>query len=73
LACLHLLLLLLQVSYATGDSLIRMLLNMPSLQQQLAEQLLQKLPEYSQAECEEDGAGGSSSSLPSLILGQLRW
>jgi hypothetical protein len=50
-----------------------MLLNMPSLQQQLAERLLQKLPEYSQAECEEDGAGGSSSSLPSLILGQLRW
>ncbi|WIA09029.1 hypothetical protein OEZ85_008443 [Tetradesmus obliquus] len=62
-----------QVSYATGDSLIRMLLNMPCLQQQLAERLLQKLPEYSQAECEEEGAGGSSSSLPSLILGQLRW
>lgn len=60
-----------QVSYATGESLIRMLLNMTSLQQQLATMLLHKLPEYSQAECDDDEV--NTSSVPSLILGQLRW
>lgn len=71
----------LQVSYATGDSLIRLLLNIMPIQQRLATMLLQKLPEFSSAECDEvlqdddDGAaaGHNTSSLASLILGQLRW
>jgi hypothetical protein len=63
-----------QVNYATGDSFIRMLLNILPLQQHVATMLLDKLPEYSQADC-EDGApdSDSTSSTPNLILGQLRW
>lgn len=63
------------MSYATGDSLIRLLLNMLPLQQRLATMLLQKLPEFSEAECEDGGeaAGHVMSCVASLILGQLRW
>lgn len=55
---------------------MRMLLNMMPLQQQVATLLLQKLPEFSQAEFADnrDGAGSSTvSTVPGLILGQLRW
>lgn len=66
----------LQVNFATGDSFIRMLLNMPTIQQQVATLLLHKLPEFGQGECEEDvneGRNSSASTIPGLILGQLRW
>jgi hypothetical protein len=46
---------------------MRMLLNIPALQQQVATMLLQQLPEYSNSESE------AAASIPSLILGQLRW
>lgn len=62
--------------YATGDSFMRLLLNILPLQQRLATLLLQKLPEFSAAECDEPdnaAADGSTASLSSLILAQLRW
>lgn len=63
-----------QVNYATGDSFIRMLLNMLPLQQHIATMLLDKLPDYSQADCEGGEPDSSSnSSTPNLILGQLKW
>lgn len=61
---------------------MRMLLNILPLQQRLATLLLQKLPEFSSAECDEGGGGpdgaaavgdSSTASLASLILAQLRW
>lgn len=62
--------------YATGDSFIRLLLNILPMQQRLATMLLQKLPEFSTAECDEPegpAADSSTASLSSLILAQLRW
>jgi hypothetical protein len=56
---------------------MRLLLNILPLQQRLATMLLQKLPEFSTAECDEPegpaAAGSSAAALPSLILAQLRW
>jgi hypothetical protein len=55
---------------------MRLLLNILPLQQRLATMLLQKLPEFSTAECDEpDNAAAdvSTASLSSLILAQLRW
>lgn len=65
-----------QVSHATGDSFMRMLLNMLPLQQQAATLLLQKLPEFTQTVCDDtaaDNSGSTASTVPGLILGQLRW
>jgi hypothetical protein len=55
---------------------MRLLLNILPMQQRLATVLLQKLPEFSTAECDEpDGpaADSSTAALSSLILAQLRW
>eukprot|EP00878_Enallax_costatus_P024090 GHUV01025681.1.p1 GENE.GHUV01025681.1~~GHUV01025681.1.p1 ORF type:complete len:600 (+),score=218.23 GHUV01025681.1:550-2349(+) len=64
-----------QVRADSGDSFMRMLLNLLPLQQQVATLLLHKLPEFSQTEHEDSGAGSSNTatSVPGLILGQLRW
>lgn len=64
-----------QVACATGDSLVRMLLGLPALQQPLAAALLQRLLEYGESDCEQQrqGGTGATSSVPLLIMGQLRW
>ncbi|KAL4445301.1 hypothetical protein ABPG77_011126 [Micractinium sp. CCAP 211/92] len=50
----------------TGDSFIRVLLNVTALQAEVSGLLLQRLPEFNDAEGEE-------APLPALILGQFRW
>ncbi|KAL4428110.1 hypothetical protein ABPG75_002199 [Micractinium tetrahymenae] len=50
----------------TGDSFIRVLLNVTALQADVSRMLLQRLPEFNDAEGEE-------APLPALILGQFRW
>ncbi|KAI8476445.1 MAG: Fanconi anaemia protein FancD2 nuclease-domain-containing protein [Monoraphidium minutum] len=77
-----------QTNYANGDSLLRLTLNMQRVQPRVAALLLEKLPTYcggGGAAVEGAGAadGGGSfgggagphdgTSMPSLILGQLRW
>lgn len=52
----------------TGDSLIRLLLNIPGIQTALACALLHKLPDAMEAQ-----GGQEADSLPGLILGSLRW
>lgn len=55
---------------------MRLLLSILPVQQRLATMLLQKLPEFSTAECDEPEGGpadSSTASLSSLILAQLRW
>jgi hypothetical protein len=63
-----------QGAYAAGDSLLRLLLNLPAVQGAVAVMLLEKLPEYSGLQVDAEAAGtGAPTSLPGLILGQLRW
>lgn len=52
----------------TGDSLTRLLLNIPGLQTELACHLLERLPSWTQASDDD-----TSKSLPQLVLGSLRW
>ena len=52
----------------TGDSLIRLLLNIPGIQTELACALLHKLPDAMEAQGSQEAEG-----LPGLILGSLRW
>ncbi len=56
-----------QVAYATGDSLLRVLLSTTSVQAAVATMLLEKLPEFNATESEV------ATSIPNLILGQLKW
>jgi len=66
-----------QTNYANGDSLLRLALNLQRVQARVAELLLEKLPEYCGDGGGEAGGGGAGpadgTSMPSLILGQLRW
>lgn len=55
------------MAYATGDSLMRLLLNTAAVQARVAEMLLEKLAEFSAADAE------GATSIPALILGQLKW
>ncbi|PRW44427.1 Fanconi anemia group D2-like protein [Chlorella sorokiniana] len=50
----------------TGDSFVRVLLNVAPLQADVSRLLLERLPEFCDAEGEE-------APLPQLILGQFRW
>ncbi|KAL3132723.1 hypothetical protein ABBQ32_009229 [Trebouxia sp. C0010 RCD-2024] len=52
----------------TGDSLIRLLLNIPGIQTALAWTLLHKLPDAMEAQGSQE-----ADNLPGLILGSLRW
>ncbi len=52
----------------TGDSLIRLLLNISAIQTPLASFLLKQLPNL-QSAMEVD----STDALPQLVLGSLRW
>ncbi len=52
----------------TGDSLIRLLLNISAIQEPLASFLLKQLPNLQNA-MEVD----STDALPQLVLGSLRW
>jgi len=52
----------------TGDSLIRLLLNISAIQTPLASFLLKQLPNLQNA-MEVD----STDALPQLVLGSLRW
>lgn len=52
----------------TGDSLIRLLLNITAIQTPLASFLLKQLPSYQEAERVD-----STDALPKLVLGSLRW
>lgn len=52
----------------TGDSLIRLLLNITGIQTALACYLLQQLPE-----AQEAAGSQGADSMPQLILGSLRW
>ena len=52
----------------TGDSLIRLLLNISAIQTPLASFLLKQLPDLQHA-MEVD----STDALPQLVLGSLRW
>ncbi|KIZ01502.1 hypothetical protein MNEG_6459 [Monoraphidium neglectum] len=67
------------INYANGDSLLRMTLNMQRVQSRVASLLLEKLPEFCGDSADGggalDGAAGphDGTSIPSLILGQLRW
>lgn len=51
----------------TGDSFIRVLLNVAPVQKDLAKLLLEKLPEF------VDGGDEDENIVPQLILGQFRW
>lgn len=54
----------------TGDSFVRVLLNVSPLQADVSRLLLERLPEF----CgDEGGEGGEEAPLPQLILGQFRW
>lgn len=55
----------------TGDSLMRLLLNIPEIQTDLASCLLEQLPLLSKST--EGGGGDDPSPLPQLVLGSLRW
>lgn len=50
----------------TGDSFVRVLLNVAPLQANVSQMLLERLPEFCDAQGEE-------APLPQLILGQFRW
>lgn len=52
----------------TGDSLIRLLLNITGIQTALACALVQKLPEAMEGQGSQE-----ADSLPGRILGSLRW
>lgn len=52
----------------TGDSLIRLLLNITAIQTPLASLLLKQLPSYQEAVHVD-----STDALPKLVLGSLRW
>ena len=52
----------------TGDSLIRLLLNLTGIQTALACALVQKLPEAMEAQGSQE-----AGSMPRRILGSLRW
>jgi hypothetical protein len=54
-------------AYDSGSSLVRLMLHTRHLQTQVITLLLQKLPDYSAAEC------AAAASLPQLVCGQLRW
>ncbi len=51
----------------TGDSFVRVLLNVAPLQNEVAKLLLERLPEFCDSTSEEDKV------VPQLILGQFRW
>lgn len=52
----------------TGDSLIRLLLNITGIQTALACALVRKLPEATEAHSSQE-----ADSMPTRILGSLRW
>ena len=63
---------------ATGDSFVRVLLNVAALQGDVAVLLLERLPEFCDAQQQGQGGeqqpgGGDEAALPALILGQFRW
>ncbi|GBF89136.1 hypothetical protein Rsub_01853 [Raphidocelis subcapitata] len=63
-----------QINYANGDSLLRVALNVQRVQSRVADALLEKLPSFyggADGDAGEDASHGTS--MPSLILGQLRW
>ena len=67
-------------STATGDSFVRVLLNVAALQNDVAVLLLERLPEFcdaqqqqGQGQGEQQPGGGDDAALPALILGQFRW
>lgn len=74
---------LLQAAVFTGDSLVRALLNIPTLQRDLSEYLLQRIPEFSSSEDDYSNrpvtAGPSTTNSATnatqaqLIIGQFRW
>jgi hypothetical protein len=53
----------------TGDSFLRVLLNVTPLQKAVAALLLERLPEFCGDGAQEDTGGG----VAQLILGQFRW
>lgn len=57
---------LLQVAAATGDSLVRLLLNVAPLQGELAGALLERVTQF------QSGDEGECA-VARLILGQFRW
>ena len=52
----------------TGDSLVRLLLNIADIQTALACALVHKLPAAMEAQCSQE-----ADSMPGRILGSLRW
>jgi len=72
-----------QAAVFTGDSLVRALLNIPTLQRDLSEYLLQRIPEFSSSVDDYNDrttrAGPSTTNSTTnatqaqLIIGQFRW
>ncbi len=56
-----------QSAPVTGDSLARVLLNVVSLQQDVAALLLERLSEF------DSGGSEEERTVAQLILGQFRW
>ena len=56
-----------QAAAATGDSFLRVLLNVAPIQPEVARLLVERLA----SSCEPDA--GDEAGLPQLILGQFRW
>jgi hypothetical protein len=54
-------------AYDSGSSLVRLMLHARQLQTPVITLLLQRLPDYSAADCV------AAASLPQLVCGQLRW
>lgn len=71
-----------QAAVFTGDSLVRALLNIPILQRDLSEYLLQRIPEFSSSEDDYNGTArpgpsvrnsATNATQAQLIIGQFRW